>query len=183
MQNFLRLQRNMATVSKSTLPRIFSTAISSMFSLINRSLYILRPTRSRDRLATFGAPKILSFSKVRASSFCRFPLFLMSFQIFMEGSGEKASSWHLSQAYIVGFASSSRCPLFQELPRLVVVDRTWTRLSQRGARGWAGVRLLMAVLRCIVLLIWAYAFVLRERYPTIRCAALSHIQPHLLTST
>ena len=42
----------------------------STFSPINRNLYISRRTRSRGLLATFGAPKILSFSKVRMSYFC-----------------------------------------------------------------------------------------------------------------
>ena len=169
MQNFLYLRKNVGTVSKSTLPRTSSTATSSMFSPINRSLYILRPARSRDRLATFGAQRIQLFLKVRASSFCKFPLFLMSFQASMGDSEERASSWNLSQAYTVGSASSSRYPPFHELPRRVVVDCTSTRLSQRGARGCAGLRLVpVVVLRCIVLLIWAYAFVLVERHPTIR---------------
>ena len=87
----------------------------------------------------------------------------------MGDSEERALSWNLSQAYTVGSASSSRYLPFHELPRRVVVDCTWTRLSQRGARGWAGLRLVpVVVLRCIVLPIWAYAFVLVERHPTLR---------------
>ena len=60
----------METVSESTLPRIFSMKRDSTFSLIDRNLYISRQTRSRGLLATFGAKKILSFSKVRTSCFC-----------------------------------------------------------------------------------------------------------------
>ena len=148
MQNFLHLRRHMGTVSKLTLPRTSSTATSSMFSPINRSLCTLRPTRSRDRLATFGAQRIQLFLKVRASSFCRFPLLFMYFQTSMGVSEGNASLWNLSQAHTVGFVSSSRCPPFgpfQELP-WVIVDCTWTRLSQTGAHGRAGVRLPVAIL-------------------------------------
>ena len=67
--------------------------------------------------------------------FLFFPLFLMSFQIFVGGSLGKVSSRHLSKANTVGSVSGSRCPPFQEPPR-VLLD--YSRLLQRGARGRVG---------------------------------------------
>ena len=70
IQNSLNLRTHMGKVSESTLPRIFSMPAHSTFSLIDRNLYILKRTRSRSLLATFGAPRILSFSKVQTFCFC-----------------------------------------------------------------------------------------------------------------
>jgi hypothetical protein len=62
--------------------------------------------------------------------FSFFPLFLISFQTSVGGSGGKASSKHLSKAHAVGSVSSSGCPPFQELPGIVVYC---SRLLQRGS--------------------------------------------------
>ena len=68
-------------------------------------------------------------------SFLFFPVFLMSFQMSVGGSGGKGSSRHLLEAHTVGSVSSSRCPpfqaRFQELPGIIV---DCSRLSQMGAQ-------------------------------------------------
>jgi hypothetical protein len=149
----------MGARSKLTLPRIFGMGTSSVSLLINRNLYILWPARSCRLLATFGAPKILPFSKV-GRHVLLFPMFLMSFQTSVGGSEGKASSG----AHTVDSVSCSRRrPLFQELPR-VVVD--CSPLSQRDTQGWVGnVRLVVS--RYTVLLISAHAFVLGKWHPIV----------------
>ena len=98
-------------------------------------------------------------------------LFLMSEKTYMEGSGGKALSRHLLQAPTVGSVSSTQYRLWQELPQILV---DCNRLSQRDARGWAGVRL--AVSQYILLLISAYEYVLGKWHPIIRYAVtLSHL--------
>ena len=164
IQNSLNRRTHMAKVSESTPPRIFSMPAHSTFSLINRNLYISRRTRSRSLLATFGAPKILSFSKVRTFCFC-FSTVSDVLQTSVGRSGGKPSSGRLSEAHTVGSVSSFRCLPSQDLPRIVV---DCSRLSQRSAHGWVGVRLPVAVSLCIVLLILAYASALAKWHQILR---------------
>ena len=89
----------------------------------------------------------------------------MSCQTSVGRSGGKPSSGRLSEAHTVASVSSFRCLPSQEIPRIVV---DCSRLSQRNAHGWAGVRLPVAVSLCIVLLISAYASALGKWHPRVR---------------
>jgi hypothetical protein len=82
----------------------------------------------------FWCPKNAIIFKGLGFLFLVFPLFLMSSQTSVGGSGAGASSRHLSGAHTVGSASDSRCPPFQELPGIVV---DCSLLSHRSP-GWAG---------------------------------------------
>jgi hypothetical protein len=136
--------------------------------------------RDSQTFGNFWCPKNAIIFKGWAPCFCFFPWFLMSCQTSVGGSGEKASSRHLSEAYTVGSVSGSRYPPFEALPRIVV---DCNRLSQKVAHGWAG-NPRLAVSQCTVLLISAYASVQGEQPPIVRyVATLSRILLHLLTLT
>ena len=88
MQNSLRRRRIMGVVLKLTLLRTSSMPTSSMFSLIIRNLSILRPSTSCGLSATFGAPRMPSFSKVWHLVFISF-FFLYLSRHLWEAQGGK----------------------------------------------------------------------------------------------
>ena len=66
--------------------------------------------------------------------FLSFPVFLISFQISMGGSGGKGSSRHLLEEHTVGSVSSSQCPPFQaRFQELLGIIVDCSQLLQRGA--------------------------------------------------
>ena len=93
--------------------KTFDMRTSSMSSLIGRDLLIYRPISTRDVLATSGAQKVPSFSRVSMLCICFpfLPLFLTSCQTSVGGLWARLSSNRPSEPNTGSFVHRSECLL------------------------------------------------------------------------